>query len=767
MGVSPLAALTLMKIRSWLARSPWARTAVVGWIAAMQCAADGESLPAKEQQAGAGAQRARQIATNFADIKADYARLQSEIADQIRVRFDLAPELLLPGEVVQLTIEARSSNPPNPTLELLEDYYRATPARRTASLSWQKDRASNRYTAKWRWRPPRCGNYQIRWRCDVGGDIPEFRRNFSVVDRSYLTLILNSTSHREPRPEPDFHELGLPFSYWAEQLLFGKRHTAAQFSQVSRWARQFGDDPGLLIFLGGDYLPEDKTVFYDEPEEVQRLLLKSYRELWSMLGFPRPLKSFYTYGMGNGPARVARSEGYDLLGALCADQNWGDGPFKINHWGMPARPYFVGREDFRKPGDGGARAMVGVQQCERLTVPCRDYNCVYAFEGGITYGLDQYSGITRRRLVDDAILSREMDFLQCFLECAGQTDTPMLVSCGIEFNGVWPDMAAINRHFLEYLVRRARDSKLAFTTATAAADFLRRHHRRTPETVLYLPDVYAGITSNGKPVNYPDTMEIENDRFRAIFRRGETLPYAQYDYTSRWQYPDWGSADIPRDKNGYVIPNTDDRFRVTPSITDTRPIKVSSSTEEVNGATRVNIEVEAEVAQPALALAVWDLPREYSQDPPRFRLRGAQRFIPVRAPFTGNLNGIIVANIKRGRNPITLTVATPPNTTRSLDLLLGDDAMAKVFERDGGAMAYVFCVGNSPAQFELKPPPGLPVRVYPADSDTPTLLRGPTVIVVKRGECLRVGGLAYEQWLRACPSVRPAGAWDLARALAK
>ena len=737
---------------------------VAAFVAAVAAAKTrgGDTAPA-----AAGAERARQIQTNFAGIKADYERLQTEIADQIRVRFDLAPELLLPGEVVRLTVEARSTNPPNPTLELLEDCYQASPARRAFSLSWKKDDAGNSYMAKWRWRPPRSGNYQIRWRCDVGGDIPEFRRNFSVVDRSYLTLILNSTSHREPRPEPDFHELGLPFSYWAEQALFGKRQTAAQFSQVSRWARQFGDDPGLLIFMGGDYLPDDKTVFYDEPEEVQRLLLKCYREFWPMLGFPRPLKSLYSYGVGNGPARVARSEGFDLLGALCADQNWGDGPFKINHWGMPARPYFVSREDFRKPGDGGAAAMVGVQQCERLTVPCRDYNCVYAFEGAIAYALDQYSGITRRRVADDAILSREMDFLQCFVDCAGQTEAPLLVSCGIEFNGVWPDIATINRHFLEYLVRRARDSKLAFATATAAADFLRRHHKRTPETVLYLPDVYAGITSNGKPVNYPDTMEIENDRLKAIFRRGETLPYAQYDYTTRWQYPDWGNADIARDKNGYVIPNTDDRFRVTPRIVDTRPFKVSSRMEEVAGATRVNIEVRAQVAQPALALAVWDVPREYSKDTARFRLRGAQRFVPVRAPFTGNLNGILVADIRKGVNRVTLTIMTPPRTPRSLDLLLGDSVMAKVFERDGGVMAYAFAIGTAPAAFELKPPQITPVRLYPADSDVPILLSQPKIISVKPGECLRIGGLTYDQFLQACPSAKPAGWWDWGRALAE
>jgi hypothetical protein len=740
-------------------------TAAAGLAAAPLLAGTAATLPAGASERKAqGADRARQILAGFEDIRADYERLKGDIADLIRIRLDLAPELLLPGEEVVLTVEARSAAPPNPTLEVFQDCYQENPTRHVFPLAWKNNRAGQGYAAVWRWRPPRCGSYQLRWACGAGGDVPEFRRNFAVVDRSYLVLILNSTSHREPRPEPDFHALRLPFSYWAEALLFGRRATAEDFARASRWSRQFGDDPGLMVFLGGDYLPGDQTVFYNEPEEVQRTVLDCYRKLWPMLGFPRPLRSLYTYGMGNGPARVARSLGFDLLGALCADQNWGDGPFKINHWGMPARPYFVSREDFRKPGDAGARAVVGVQQCERQTVECRNYNCVYAFEGGIAYALDQYTGITRPRIVDDAILSREMDFFQCFAECAGQTPTPYFASCGIEFNGVWPEMAAINRRFMEYLASRARDTKLAFATATAAADFLRRHARRTPETVLYLPDVYAGVTSNGKPACHPDTMEIENDRFRAIFRRGETLPYAQYDYTTRWEYPDWGNADIPRRKDGYIVPNTDDRFRVTPRIVDTRPFKVAAQVEDGPEATRVTLEVDAGAAQPGLALALWDLPREYSRDEGRFRLRGAQRFIPICAPYTGNLNGIVVADIKPGKNRITLTLTTGRRVPRTQDILLGENGMAKVFERDGSAMAYLFCIGSAPEEIEIRPMEGVTARLYSPDSDEGRPVGEKAVIRIMPGTCWKLAGLTYDRLLRACPTARlPFARWELRR----
>ncbi|MCC6443302.1 MAG: hypothetical protein IT210_07575 [Armatimonadetes bacterium] len=297
--------------------------------------------------------RARQISEGFREVQASYDRVKDHWNDLIRVTLTLNPELLLKGEEVKLQIACRSTRMPNPELEIWEDCYSQTPARRLHRLRWDKDAADTGYRAEWKWRPRRSGNYLLRWRCDIGGDIEEFWRHFAVVAPGDAVIILNSTSHREPRPEPDFHALHLPFSYWAESLLFGPRGSAKEFAAFSRGARQYGDDPGLMIFHGGAYLPGDQTVFVDEPVEVQRAVLESYRKLWPMLGFAAPLRSLYTYGLGNRPARMARNAGYNLLGALCADQNWGDGPFKINHWGMPARPYPVGAEDFRKPGDGG------------------------------------------------------------------------------------------------------------------------------------------------------------------------------------------------------------------------------------------------------------------------------------------------------------------------------------------------------------------------------------------------------------------------------
>jgi hypothetical protein len=732
---------------------------------ALLAAAIVTALPAGAAPQPETAVKVAKLRESYAGVSSDYERAKSELNDLCRVRFTVAPALLLLGETVTVRLAAHTDRSPNPRLEILENCYAKTPDTQTVDLAWKRNRSKDGYVAAWTWKPPRCGNYLVHWTCDIGGDVPEFWRNVSVIDDSYAVMILNSTSHVSPRPEPDFHELHLPFSPWFEQRLFGSYPSAESFAGPSRGARQFGDDLSLLIFHSGDYLPDTSAVFSDEPEEVQRLVLECYTKLNAMFGLPRPITSLLTYGIGDGPARVARRLGYNQIGALCADQNWQDGTFKINHWGMPARPYFVSRQDFRKPGDGGPRAMVGVQQCERQTMECRDYNCVYAFEGGIAYALDRYSGIERPRLVSDLIASREMDFLQCFIEAAGQTRAPLFFCTGIEFNGVWPEMAAFNRTFMEYMVRRAGDARIAYTTATAVGDFFRRHYRETPESVLYLPDVYAGLVNSGKPACYPDTMEVENHLFRAVFIKGRALPQVYYDYTTRWDYPDWGNDGVPRGPAGYIIPNTDDRFRVTPKILDTRLFEVSSTVREEAKQTVVQIEVVAKRAQRNLALAVWDLPREYARDVRQFRLTGARRFIPVRAAYTHNLCGIIVADVKKGKNSITLAVGTEPRAITYLDLRLGGNLMAKVFERDGAATAYLYNTGAAPETLRLTPLEGVTYQLVPFDSDAPVAVAGPTEITIERGKCQRLVGPSYDALAKCFPGATPVGQDDAVRAL--
>jgi len=153
---------------------------------------------------------------------------------------------------------------------------------------------------------------------------------------------------------------------------------------------------------------------------------------------------------------------------------------------------------------------------------------------------------------------------------------------------------------------------------------------------------------------------------------------------------------------------------------------------------------------------VWDIPREYSARKRAFRVKSARRFVPVRAPYTDNLCGILVANVRPGENRIVLTVRTPPREPRSLDLALGESAMAKVFERDGTATAYLFASGESAETILVTPPEGVACTLYPSDAGEPLTIDQITAITIEPGQCQRLVGLTYDQMLRACPSATPA-----------
>jgi hypothetical protein len=702
-------------------------------------------------------EKADRVLRNFAKIEANHAKVKQELGRLVRVKLQVRPSLVLLGEEVSLQIDARADTKPNPRFELIENCCNVVPKSTTAALDWQEGPAKGTFSAAWKWKPRRCGNYLLRWKCDIGGDIPEFSRPVGVIDNSYAVAILNSTSHIKPRPEPDFHELHLPFSYWWEPSLCADYASAESFAIMSRYPRQFGDDPSLLVFTAGEYSPGDKTMFYDESESLRETVLKCYVKLGEMCEMPQKVSSLLTYGIGNGPAKTARRLGYDQIGALCANQNWRDGDAKINHWGMPARPYFMAEDDFRKAGARRPQTVIGIQQCGRHTIGCRDYNCVYSLEPATTFWLDRHAGAwTRVRTVNERTCSRELDWLPCYTQSAGLTDTPFFFCVGFEMNGVVPDCAPANRLYMEYLARQSRNTKLVFASASAVVDFFKQHYDHTPESVLYQVDPYVGITQGGKPACCPDTMEIENDRFMAVMLKGQTLPNIQYDYTKPWNYPDWGNEGIPRAASGYPIPNTPDRFRVTPLMLDTRPFKATVTTSSTADETTLEITIDAAVAQPALALGVWDIPREYSKDASRWKLSGAQRFIPVRAPYTGNLCGILVAGIQEGKNIIRLAVSGPRRPPKCIDLDLGGNLRAKVFQRDTTATAYLYNVGTKAELLTLVLPEGFSARRIPCETDEPVTIRKKVAIPIEPNKCQRLFDVTYDQLMTFCPGAKPA-----------
>ena len=201
-----------------------------------------------------------------------------------------------------------------------------------------------------------------------------------------------------------------------------------------------------------------------------------------------------------------------------AHQNWQDGDAKINHWGMPARPYFIAEDDFRKSGSGGSQGDGRHSAMWAAHDRVQGYNCIYALEPATTFWIDRHAGAwTRVRTVNDMTCSREMDWLPCYTQSGGQTDAPFFFSVGFEMNGVAPDVAPANRLYMEYLARRSQNTKLVFATPSAVVDFFKRHYDRTPESVFIRLILMSALRRAGNQPVVRDTMEIENDRSSRCF----------------------------------------------------------------------------------------------------------------------------------------------------------------------------------------------------------------------------------------------------------
>ena len=181
---------------------------------------------------------------------------------------------------------------------------------------------------------------------------------------------------------------------------------------------------------------------------------------------------------------------------------------------------------------------------------------------------------------------------------------------------------------------------------------------------------------------------------------------------------------------------------------NTTSFSATSTQTEVSGGTLVNITVTSTVSQPNLALGVWNLPRQYHKDPSFYQVTGAQRFIPVRAAYSGNLCGIVVANIQPGTNNISVLVTTKSRTLQSLDMQLSANNRAKVIDRDGTGIAYLYNVGSAAESFKITLPAGVSASLYaPFVNDNVTTLTGTNNVTVQPGKYQKLLGLTISQLL--------------------
>lgn len=707
----------------------------------------------------------------LADVKQSFDQfmeksrsIRPEVDKLITVHLSAKPALLLAGEKVTIALKARAAKRPNAALEIYPRYLETgMKQKEEILLKWKKtgrEEGQDVYEATLKYRPQVKGNFLVHWKNDIGGDIPEFWRYFAVIDSSYAVCGLESTNGGPVHgPAPVCHALHLPFKYWVQPSLFRDGWTAEMWAEFSRASRQFGDTPSFMIWCSnGQYMPYNpavkpdisgwQVVFLKEPPEVQQLILERYKkDVWPILGFDGPLENVHTYGIGNTSIPMARKLGYKYVGSLCASQNWRDDTFLINHSGMPDRPFFIAKEDFRKTGDGGPSGMVGLQQCHRHPSQTSDYGCLYSLEPCVPF--HPSFGGSGRKVIDAVAFSQFQDFFEAMLQNRLSQNVPYFFSVGLEFGGEFAGTEEANTYFLKQAVRTAAEVPLVFAAGDDIGDFYRRHYKKTPETTCYLPDIFTGDQYDGKPPVYPDIIEMESWQLKALLRKPEILPYNQYDYLTSWKgYPDWGNEGIPRQASGYTYPDTDDRFRQTPRMLDTRRFTVSREDQEEKEYTEITLKLESTVAQKNLALALWEIPRAWQAGAGWFKSSGACRFVPVRAPFSGDLSGILIAQVKPGTNVFKLKVRSASRKPVGTALSLNEGRIqGRLYSHDGQSMAYLCVLGKSPEKLTLQVPQGRDVRLYAAPEGKEVRAQnGKNTFELAGASWLRVTGLSLEEF---------------------
>jgi hypothetical protein len=688
-----------------------------------------------------------QIEQQVAQVVKNHAAKADELARLMPVRMELTPELAKADEPITVRVHALASKTPNAKLEFYPNYLKTNRAdKKELMLAWratgEKQAGLDVYTAQLKLPDAGLGQHLVQWTCDIGGDIDLFWRSYAVIDDS-TAICTFQINHLTKDLQEVLDQYALPHFYWTLLTMDLGRWTnpgtpAKAWTDMSRRERQGSAHAEAVL----NYAPWGSFNVSADSPEVQAAALKALQTVSVLQGF-EPAKSFWDYSMGTKTAALAKELGFRSVTSLCTE-NHIDGGTPINHTGRPERPYFMAADDFRKAGPGGAGGIVGIAQIQRHTILARRFMCDYCIEPG-NQTLD--AGAAGRDVWDEIAHSRMLDFYNGMFQLQASQKVPFVIQQCSEFSGSRRGAAEGNRMMLHYAADKIkRGEKVAVASARAVAEYYRRHYQQTPETTSYLQDYWTGFHAWQKPDVFPDVLEIENGQFTAMFVGGGILPDYHYDYTRPWNYPDFGNQGLPRKRDGFGYPDPDnyDRFAWTPSTTDTRKMKAERRDEVSNGKLTVTLVVQSDQPRKQFPLGLWNLPRQWKADEGWYQTTGA-RFVPMLVPSTGNLSGVLVADLKAGENRLTLTIDSPPRIPASQDVAVGN-LRGKVFDHDGQKMAYMYPAVPWEVAFELTVPAGKSVQYYAAPKgENVDLPAGTHKLVINKEQWSRIVGLSREE----------------------
>lgn len=348
-----------------------------------------------------------------------------------------------------------------------------------------------------------------------------------------LQLTIGSTGDRL---DSVFHARRVPVNYY-----IGLADAQVDTTFLG-YERDYGD--AIYVHLHPDSLgkldPKFKTLkenweAFTVPEIVERL---KALDAWMQAYGYEPLHGFASYTPANTLIAAMREVGWSVLHSLCPEQNWSDGHWAINHWGMQNQPYYVAADDFRKATTRGAVAGAG----DVLGICMNSYNLYmpHVVNWGDNVCSPSHFMRWNRTVESGDEPLRYENFYDDYLKVAeGIKGSPYFLVTGYEFGRTFGtrSMTVHNRRGAEYATDAARNGgKVVFATGRDVAAWYERFCTSAPESVFTQRDYLAGARIMDKPIDSGPSVGMEMRDYKACFEHLAPLPYYHYDYTIPWHF---------------------------------------------------------------------------------------------------------------------------------------------------------------------------------------------------------------------------------------
>ena len=383
------------------------------------------------------------------------------------------------------------------------------------------------------WQPADCGNYVLEFH--AGGE--RLQAPLAVVGPGWAVCQITVGAFTSEDFAETIHGSGVAADYY---IGLSQRKGEAFTAFDERWPqyeRLFGDAIHPHV-MARDIGAIDESLAHEDPnwdsltEEGIQTRLKALQNWWIERGY-EPLDRLATYTPSNIFVKSCGEQGLRIMHSLVPEQNWSDGEWAINHWGMPTCPFWIASDDFRKAGRRGPNSVLGMTMNHyQVLIPHLTH------WGDFVLSPSHFARWLRAADAGETPVRFGQFAEETVKSWTAFNGDPFFFVAGFEFGRTFGTkiMTRYNRRGLEKLISLSEKYPLAFATSRDVLAYYDRHIEGLPERAFRQRDSWAGVTVNGKPGVVPDSLVIEREDYKAVIVAPENQSFFYYDYLTTWTF---------------------------------------------------------------------------------------------------------------------------------------------------------------------------------------------------------------------------------------